>query len=94
MTTPGSACRRFTVTGRVQGVFFRDSTRRKAESLGLTGYAKNRPDGSVEVLACGAVEALDELGEWLREGPRMAAVAGVQVMPVEDADPPRDFTIG
>ena len=91
MTIP---CRRFTVTGRVQGVFFRDSTRRKANALGLTGYAKNRPDGSVEVLACGAVESLDELGEWLREGPRMAAVAGVQASPVENADPPRDFSIG
>lgn len=75
-------------------MFFRDSTRRKAESLGLTGYAKNRPDGTVEVLACGAAEALDELAEWLREGPRMARVEDVEATAVSDIDPPRDFIIG
>lgn len=93
MVAPGTACRRFTVTGRVQGVFFRDSTRRKAKALGLTGYAKNRPDGSVEVLACGAVESLDELGRWLHEGPRLAAVEAVEAAPVDDADPPPDFSV-
>ena len=93
MPVSGAPCRRFAVTGRVQGVFFRDSTRRKAESLGLTGYARNLPDGSVEVLACGAVEGLDELGAWLKKGPRMAAVEGVEAMPVDDVDPPRDFTV-
>lgn len=93
MPTPGPACRRFTVTGRVQGVFFRDSTRRKAKALGLTGYARNRPDGSVEVLACGPVESLDKLGEWLHDGPRMAAVDGVQATPLDDVDPPADFSV-
>jgi acylphosphatase len=93
MDAPGTACRHFTVTGRVQGVFFRDSTRRKAEALGLTGYAKNRPDGSVEVLACGPADSLDRLGEWLQEGPGMAAVDSVQASPLDDVDPPPDFTI-
>lgn len=69
--------RQFTVKGRVQGVFFRDSTRRVAESLGLTGYAINLPNGDVEVLACGDAAAVDELAAWLHEGPRMASVTRV-----------------
>ena len=52
----------FTVYGRVQGVWFRDSTRREAERLALTGYAINLPDGNVEVLAWGTPESLRELG--------------------------------
>ncbi len=71
-----SACR-FTIRGRVQGVFFRDSTRRVAQSLGLTGHAINLSNGDVEVLACGAPEAIGRLAEWLREGPRMANVTEV-----------------
>lgn len=93
LTSGPRSCRRFTVTGRVQGVFFRDSTRRQAEALGLTGHAKNRSDGSVEVLACGAVESLDRLGEWLHEGPGMAAVEAVEATTLEEFDPPVDFTI-
>lgn len=69
--------RLFTVKGRVQGVFFRDSTRQVAESLGLTGYAVNLPDGDVEILACGDTAALDQLEAWLHDGPRMAAVVEV-----------------
>jgi len=69
--------RRFTITGRVQGVFFRESTRRVAESHGICGYAINLEDGSVEVLACGEPDALDQLAAWLQEGPRMAEVARV-----------------
>ena len=69
--------RRFSVTGRVQGVFFRDSTRQVAQSLQLSGHAINLPDGSVEVLACGSTQALDQLAKWLRDGPRLANVAGV-----------------
>lgn len=71
-----SACR-FTVKGRVQGVFFRESTRKIAESLGLTGYAVNLPDGDVEVLACGDELALEKLEAWLQEGPPMSRVTVV-----------------
>jgi len=71
------SARRFTIRGRVQGVFFRDSTRRVAQSLGLTGHAINLSNGDVEVLACGAPEAIGRLAEWLREGPRMANVTEV-----------------
>ncbi|KRA32908.1 acylphosphatase [Rhodanobacter sp. Root627] len=68
---------RFVVTGRVQGVFFRASTRDQALALGMAGHAENRADGSVEVLASGSASALDALQRWLRQGPPMAAVEAV-----------------
>lgn len=68
------ACRRFIVSGRVQGVWFRASTREQAERLGLAGHALNRPDGSVEVMACGNEQALDALAAWLQHGPELAQV--------------------
>jgi acylphosphatase len=77
------SARRFIVKGRVQGVFFRDSTRRLAESLGITGHAVNLDDGSVEVFACGETVALDELSEWLSRGPPMAVVTEVDNRPAE-----------
>jgi acylphosphatase len=61
----------------VQGVWFRDSTRREAERLGLTGHAKNLPNGDVEVLASGSAASLAELASWLREGPPLAKVSEV-----------------
>jgi acylphosphatase len=85
-------CRQFKVSGRVQGVFFRASTRDVATDLNLTGHAINLPDGDVEVLACGARIAIDELLEWLRQGPPMASVAGVDEIAISCADPPQ-FTI-
>ena len=77
------SARRFTIRGRVQGVFFRESTRRVAVELGLTGHAINLSNGEVEVLACGAQHAIDELAEWLQQGPRMAEVTSVVA---DDAD--------
>jgi acylphosphatase len=71
------SARLYTIKGRVQGVFFRASTRRVAESLGITGHAINLPDGDVEVLAVGDDEALDQLGEWLQDGPPHARVDAV-----------------
>ncbi len=65
---------RLLVAGRVQGVFFRASTRQEALRLGLTGYAKNLPDGRVEVLACGDAAAIAELERWLGYGPPLARV--------------------
>lgn len=67
-------CRLFLIEGRVQGVFFRESTRRLAQPLGITGYAKNMADGSVQVLACGDPGALEQLAQWLKHGPPMAQV--------------------
>jgi acylphosphatase len=66
------------VSGRGQGVLFRGSTRGQALALGLTGYANNCADGSVEVLATGSVEALDALERWLHRGPPAAHVDAVR----------------
>jgi len=66
--------RQFTVKGKVQGVWFRDSTRREAESLGITGYARNLANGDVAVLASGDSVALDALERWLHAGPPLARV--------------------
>ena len=70
-------CQRCVVSGRVQGVFYRAFARERAQQLGLTGYARNLPDGRVEVLACGDPEAVGELREWLREGSPEARVSSV-----------------
>lgn len=78
----GEVIRRYRVTGKVQGVFFRHSARLEAERLGIRGAARNLPDGSVEVLAAGAAAALDELREWLRRGPPMARVDEVTELAV------------
>ncbi len=72
-----SGARRFTISGRVQGVFFRESTRRVAESLGLGGYAINLPDGNVEVLVCGDADAIARLETWLHKGPPLSRVTNV-----------------
>ena len=69
---------RFLVGGKVQGVCFRASTREQALKLGLRGYAKNLPDGRVEVLAEGEQRALDALERWLHVGPPMARVETVE----------------
>jgi acylphosphatase len=77
------ACRRFIVSGRVQGVWFRASTREQAQRLGLTGHALNLPGGAVEVLACGDVTALEALERWLWQGPELARVDAVEREEVE-----------
>ncbi len=75
--TEQHTCRRFLISGRVQGVFFRASTRDVALKLSLAGYARNLPDGNVEVIASGEAAALAKLATWLRAGPRMASVTNV-----------------
>lgn len=71
------SCRRFLVSGRVQGVFFRASTRERALRLGLAGCAVNLDDGRVEVVARGSDRALDALEAWLHDGPPAARVDAV-----------------
>ena len=71
------AAARFLVSGRVQGVFFRASTREQALALGLCGLARNLADGRVEVIACGDHEAIAMLERWLHEGPPAARVEQV-----------------
>ncbi|MBY6205864.1 acylphosphatase [Halomonas denitrificans] len=87
------SCVKFRIEGRVQGVFFRASTQREAQRLGLTGHAINLADGSVEVLACGNDEALDALERWLHDGSPQARVECVEREP-SDATPPEHFTTG
>lgn len=67
------------ISGRVQGVFFRVSTQRKAVKLGVSGYAKNLPDGRVEVLAFGDHEPMEALIEWLHRGPPGARVEKLEI---------------
>lgn len=86
--------RRFRITGRVQGVYFRHSTRLEAERHGLKGYARNLPDGSVEVLAHGPPAAVEELRQWLHRGPKMARVEQVLELERErDRPAPPTFEI-
>ena len=63
----------------MQGVFFRDSTRRRAHDLGLTGWVRNMPGGRVEALAEGDEAAVRALVEWLHRGPELAHVTDVEV---------------
>lgn len=78
--SPTRVARRAIVHGHVQGVFFRDSCRRRAESLGVAGWARNLPDGTVEVFAeADSAEAVDALIDWCRSGPRGASVTRVDV---------------
>jgi acylphosphatase len=69
--------RRFRITGKVQGVYFRHSARLEAERLAIRGFARNLPDGSVEVVAHGAGTAIEGLCQWLHRGPPMARVESV-----------------
>ena len=65
------------VAGRVQGVWFRQSTKNTALALGLTGWVRNLEDGRVEVMAQGDLNALRQLETWLNQGPELANVAEV-----------------
>jgi acylphosphatase len=70
---------RAVVEGRVQGVFYRDSCRREAQRLGVSGWVRNRADGSVEVVAEGPRERVEGLLRWCRQGPPRASVTGLSV---------------
>jgi acylphosphatase len=85
--------RRFVVSGRVQGVGFRWFVRSLARELGLTGWVRNLADGRVEAEASGAPEALEAFERRLREGPRGAAVAAVEVQEAPEAEPRERFDI-
>lgn len=86
------AAQLFTVKGRVQGVWFRESTRRFAEPLGITGHAVNLPNGDVEVLAIGDERAIAELHEWLKDGPTHARVTEVIATDAAICAAPDSFT--
>ncbi len=89
--------KRFYITGRVQGVFFRASTQAKADELEMTGYAHNLADGRVEVLAVGTPAAVEALSRWLWTGPPGAQVENVAAQFVtmdELSEIPNDFSTG
>ncbi|GLZ53927.1 acylphosphatase [Actinomycetospora sp. NBRC 106378] len=73
------SARHLVVHGTVQGVFFRASTEQEARRLGVAGWVRNRSDGTVEMVAEGADEAVDALVRWAHEGPSRAEVTGVDV---------------
>ena len=81
---------RVRISGRVQGVFFRDSTREKAQELGLLGYVKNSPDGDVEALFEGPSEAVEEMVRWCGQGPPHASVQNVEA----NHEPAQDDLMG
>jgi len=70
---------RVTVSGRVQGVFYRASCARLARERGLAGSVRNRPDGRVEAVFEGADDAVDQMVDWCRRGPDHARVDGVEI---------------
>lgn len=84
---------RLIVRGRVQGVWFRGSTCDEARARGLVGWARNLPEGSVEVLAQGERVAVEELVEWCRHGPRGAHVVSVSRSEEPPGDELEDFRI-
>jgi acylphosphatase len=71
------------IHGRVQGVFFRDSMRREAQNLGVSGWVRNRMDGAVEALVQGDAASVDALVRWAQRGPQMASVERVEIAPGE-----------
>ena len=71
---------RLRIHGRVQGVFYRDSTQREAQRMGLRGWVRNRSDGSVEAIAQGPPERVAALIDWCHEGPPLARVVEVNVI--------------
>jgi acylphosphatase len=86
--------RRFLVFGKVQGVYFRHSTRLEAKRLVIRGIARNLPDGSVEVLAQGGASAVEELRVWLQRGPAQARVDTVREVDLDEIDPlPERFEV-
>ncbi|MGH9259436.1 MAG: acylphosphatase [Acidimicrobiales bacterium] len=86
--------RRWIVRGRVQGVGFRWFVWREAERLGLAGWAHNRPDGAVEVVAQGPEAALENLDRALARGPEAARVDGLDRLEVSpEMEVPKTFTV-
>lgn len=71
--------RHLTITGKVQGVWYRDSMRIEAERLGVAGWVRNRRDGAVEAMVQGDAAAVAAIIDWARRGPPAAQVAGVEV---------------
>jgi acylphosphatase len=81
------------ISGLVQGVFFRQSTRQRARELGLTGWVRNRFDGKVEALFQGQAEVVDEMISWCHQGPPGAQVTAVETVDEAAEGPLPGFSI-
>ena len=81
-----SIARHLVISGRVQGVYYRESMRMEAERLGVAGWVRNRRDGAVEALLQGEADAVEALIRWARVGPPAARVTGVEIDEVAFAD--------
>lgn len=78
-------CKKCLVSGRVQGVFYRGTAAQRARDLGVRGYARNLPDGRVEVLACGETQSVRTFVEWLWTGSSASKVTAVEVTDVPES---------
>jgi len=86
-------CKHYKIRGRVQGVFYRSSTQKEAQNLGLSGWVRNLADGQVEAVACGTAEQLATLEVWLHHGPPMAHVENVRITDGQVESITHDFKI-
>ena len=86
--------RAFLISGRVQGVFFRDSTKKEALKLGLQGSAVNQSDGTVKVCLRGVSEDIDLLERWLHKGPELARVDSVIEVDIDQQLELNGFKVG
>ena len=84
---------RLTISGLVQGVWYRASAREQAQALGLSGWVRNAPGGRVEAAAEGEADAVDAFVAWCRRGPIHARVTGVQVTPEDCTGEERGFYV-
>ncbi|MGH8293972.1 MAG: acylphosphatase [Steroidobacteraceae bacterium] len=85
-------CKKCLVSGRVQGVFYRGAAAQRARELGVRGYARNLPDGRVEVLACGEEEAAQTFVSWLWTGSSASKVTAVEVADAPEHGAPAGFS--
>jgi acylphosphatase len=82
-----------TISGRVQGVSFRDATRQEAERLGLTGWVRNTGDGNVEAVFEGDPDAVNQMVEWCKSGPSSADVEDVSTEKETPSGDPQSFEV-
>ena len=81
------------ISGRVQGVYFRQSTREQAQALGVSGWVRNRSDGTVELVVEGPASSVEKLVAWCKTGPDMARVDGVERVDEEPVGIPDGFDV-
>lgn len=86
--------KRLLIAGRVQGVGYRAWMAHKASELGISGWVRNRPDGSVEALIAGDVASVEELARLCRRGPRMAEVSSIDEDLAEAPEQPGFYLLG